>query len=424
MTLNVLMTFAQFEREVTAERIRDKIAASKKKGMWMGGLPPLGYINQDKQLVVVEDEARVVRALFELYLEHGTVRTVTLEAERLGLRTKVRNINGKTTGGQVFSRGHLYQLLRNPVYAGKIAHKGKTHAGRHEAILDKKSWDAVQHKLDDNAAPRATTTNSAGLNLLTGLLFDEQGDRLTPIRSGKKGKRYHYYISQERAQDAGQFHDGWRLPAGMLDRLIVKALQEFLGEDSRLVSQLGLEASTPSRLKKVIGLAAGLSEQIASPNPVLQRKVLLGFVERIDLGGEAIRIQMYAIPLTGEDRPIHIEFPVTLRRRGVESKIVLASGNSSENRDPLLVKLVANATNWLEQLVRGEAVSVRDIARLNHVAENDVSRFLPLAFLAPDIIENIVSSRHPPELTAEKLKRIGKLPHDWQRQRELLGFAE
>jgi site-specific DNA recombinase len=426
MTLNVLMTFAQFEREVTAERIRDKIAASKKKGMWMGGLPPLGYINRDKQLVVVEDEADVVRALFGLYLEHGTVRAVGHEAERLGLRTKVRNSNGKMTGGQVFSRGHLYQLLRNPVYAGKVAHKGKTWPGRHEAVVDRKTWDAVQHGLDDNAAPRVAATNSAALNLLTGLLFDEQGDRLTPMRSGKKGKRYHYYISKKRAQDAGRYREGWRLPAGMLDRLVVEALQDFLSDDNRLVSKLGLEGSTPSRLKKIIGLAAGLFEQVGSPNPVRQRHALLDFVERIDLGSEVIRIQLYAAPLTGEISTLFLELPAILRRRGAESKIVLASGNMPEarDRDPLLVKLVANATHWLEQLAKGEATSVRDIARLNNVAENDVSRFLPLAFLAPDIIENIVSGRYPPKLTAEKLKRIGKLPHDWQRQREILGFND
>lgn len=424
MTLNVLMTFAQFEREVTAERIRDKIAASKKKGMWMGGLPPLGYINQDKQLVIVEDEADVVRTLFGLYLKLGNVRDLALEADRLGLRTKTRNIRGRSSGGQTFSRGHLYQLLHNPLYAGKVAHKGKTWPGRHEAIVPRETWDAVQLKLNDNAAPRTSSTNSAGLNLLTGLLFDEQGDRLTPMRSGKKGKRYHYYVSKKLVHAPDKFREGWRLPAGMLDRLVVEALQNFLGDESRLVGKLDLDHASPLQLRKIIGLAADLSERIGSVNPVLQRETIQEFIQRVTLGSGAIQIQMTALPLNSTGDTFSIEHPVTLRRRGVESKMVMLSENKPDNpdKDPVLIKLVANASCWLEQLAKGEATSVRDLARLNDVAENDVSRFLPLAFLAPDIVESIVSGQHPPDLTAEKLKRIGKLPRDWQHQREVLGY--
>ena len=137
MTLNVLMTFAQFEREVTAERIRDKIAASKKKGMWMGGAVPLGYDNVDKALVINEVEVRTVRLLFDLYLELGSVKELAIRAKHIGLRTKIRIVKGEPVGGLPFSRGHLYQMLKNPLYAGKVAHKGNVYKGLHERIIDR-----------------------------------------------------------------------------------------------------------------------------------------------------------------------------------------------------------------------------------------------------------------------------------------------
>ncbi len=144
LTLNVLLSFAQFEREVTGERIRDKIAASKKKGMWMGGLPPLGYDVVDKKLVINQEEAESVRMLFRLYMELGSVRRLKREADRQGLVTKRRNATGRVTGGKFFTRGHLYQLLHNPIYAGDIAHRGKTYPGQHKGIIDRQTWTAVQ----------------------------------------------------------------------------------------------------------------------------------------------------------------------------------------------------------------------------------------------------------------------------------------
>ena len=153
LTLNVLLSFAQFEREVTSERIRDKIAASKKKGMWMGGLPPLGYDVRDKKLVVNRDEAETVRALFRLYLELGTVKKLVEESGRLGLVTKRRiRTDGRATGGQSFTRGHLHQLLANPIYVGEIAHKDVAYPGQHDAIVEREVFEAVRRRLDGNPA--------------------------------------------------------------------------------------------------------------------------------------------------------------------------------------------------------------------------------------------------------------------------------
>jgi site-specific DNA recombinase len=173
LTLNMLLSFAQFEREVTSERIRDKIAASKKKGMWMGGLPPLGYDILDKKLVANEAEAETVRTLFRLHLELGTVKKLVEESGHLGLVTKRRiRSGGQETGGQPFTRGHLYQLLTNPIYVGDVAHKGVTYPGQHNGIIERQTFDAVRCRLNGNAAERRSATNAKAPSLLTGLVYD------------------------------------------------------------------------------------------------------------------------------------------------------------------------------------------------------------------------------------------------------------
>src|SRR5439155_8006982 len=192
LTLNMLLSFAQFEREVTAERIRDKIAASKKKGMWMGGPVPIGYRTCDKRLVVEPTEADTVRQLFSLYIEAGSARRLKDEADRLGLVTPRRRCRNGHSGGRPFSRGHLYWLLTNPIYAGQVQHQGKAWPGQHEPIIARNLWDKVQSQLSGQAQSH---TRSGRKSLLAGLLFDETGDRLTPSHAVKGGRRYRYYIS-------------------------------------------------------------------------------------------------------------------------------------------------------------------------------------------------------------------------------------
>jgi DNA invertase Pin-like site-specific DNA recombinase len=204
LTLNVLLSFAQFEREVTGERIRDKIAASKKKGMWMGGNVPLGYDADERTLVIAPAEAETVRRIFALYREYGCVRRVKDEADRLGLRTKRRTTaNGAERGGTPFSRGHIYQLLSNPIYTGQIAHKGQAYPGQHPALIDDETWIAVQDQLTANAGDHRRKRNAAEPSLLAGLLVDAHGERLTPSHAVKKGRRYRYYVSATPITEAG-----------------------------------------------------------------------------------------------------------------------------------------------------------------------------------------------------------------------------
>ena len=205
LTLNVLLSFAQFEREVIGERVRDKIAASKKKGMWMGGMPSLGYDVENRKLVVNEEEALTVLHIFQRYVQLRSVRALRTELDAAGIRSKRRTLaDGTPYGGQKLSRGALYLMLQNRIYRGEITHKGDGYPGEHPAIVDKPLWDQVQAILAENRVNRATGSDAKHPSLLVGLAFDENGERLTPSHAVKKGTRYRYYVSTLSHHRSGQ----------------------------------------------------------------------------------------------------------------------------------------------------------------------------------------------------------------------------
>ena len=432
LTLNVLLSFAQFEREVTAERIRDKIAASKQKGMWMGGPVPLGYDVRDRKLIVNAGEAEVVRRLFALYLELGTVRRLKEEALRLGLATKRRTTrSGLTVGGGPFERSSLYRLLSNPIYIGRLPHRGESYPGQHKAIVDTEIFEAAQAQLQTNAAPRSTKHNSTSPSLLAGLLFDETGDRLIPSHAVKKGRRYRYYISNRLMRDSGKHPDGWRLKAAEIEGTVCNILIDWLKDGVALERAFGQEALV--KLFSSPRERTTLTETLLHGAFPAKRRLVQDIVARIELSDRAIAIHLKRDRLlrrlgcpapTGEQAETHrIVRPLALKRRGVERKIVLCEGADSDGQaDPQLQLLVAQAYRWNAMLVRGQASSVRALSKQVGVLEYEVSRVLPLAYLAPDIVEAILEGRQPIELTAQRLKRIGSLPRAWPAQRALLGF--
>ena len=235
---NVLLSFAQFEREVTGERIRDKIAASKQKGMWMGGLVPIGYDVIDRRLVVNQTEAEMVQEIFRRYLELGSVRPLMEDLNRRGIRSKVRVArNGNRSGGNLFFRGALYELLSNPIYIGEIRHKGVRHPGLHEPIVDRELWDSTQLMLQNHAAPRAPRARKSAASPLTGKLFDESGQSLTPSHAVKGERRYRYYVSRNLingTSDSGR--RGWRLPAPEIERAVASAAYTILSDDAAIAN--------------------------------------------------------------------------------------------------------------------------------------------------------------------------------------------
>ncbi len=254
LTLNVLLSFAQFERKVTGERIRDKIAASKQKGMWMGGTPPLGYDLRERRLLVNKAEAETVRLICKLYLELKTLRRVREELDRRSIVSKQWVSRGNVRhGGFSFGRGALYHLLANPIYAGAIRHKNVTYPGQHEAIIEKAIWQRVQEMLSKKAAhPRGRTTRKS-TGLLMGRLFDESGEPLYSCWAKKGQRRYRYLVSKRLVRGSSKPDDrGWRLPAERMERAVIAGIRRIVSDRGALASTLRARGFAAAELKQAI----------------------------------------------------------------------------------------------------------------------------------------------------------------------------
>ena len=435
LTLNVLLSFAQFEREVTGERIRDKIAASKRKGLWMGGLAPIGYLpgvdaNQ-RSLTIDEPRAEQVREIYRLYLELGCVSALVGEIGRRGWVTPVRITRREGAGGgRPFSRGHFYRILSNPVYIGQIVHKDEVFAGQHPAIVEMDLWQAVQAQLKANLAGHRTRANSAQPSLLTGLVFDEQGHRLTPSHAQKGTRRYRYYIDQVSAE-ADDATNAMRLPAKELEAAVIEAVSEFLKDRSRVMAVMGSvdAGQAKSRLQAATGKGALLETAMASQ----QIEVLTRVVKRIVVREASIEIEVRipaiwsAAGAPDDDEELHrMEVAVQLKRCGMAVRLIVRPSGESVARgvDAKLVALISKAHDWLERLTSGRCDSVQAIAQQEQIATVAyVMRVIHLAFLAPDIVQAIVRGEQPMEVTVDRLMRMGPLPMAWEDQRELLGMA-
>jgi site-specific DNA recombinase len=434
LTLNVLLSFAQFEREVTGERIRDKIAASKKKGMWMGGNVPLGYDANERTLVINPAEAETVRRIFALYRELGCVRRVKEEADRLGLRTKSSTTaNGTERGGKPFSRGHLYTLLSNPIYTGQIAHKAELYPGQHPALIDIESWSAVRDQLAANTSDHRRKAKAAEPSLLAGLLVDARGERLTPSHAVKKGRRYRYYVSAALITEAGTDRaQGWRLAAREIEEAVIRILANALASPARLVERFGAAGMPGDQLRKLLIRAASMAAALGG-SPVERAKLVRELVEKIIVDEKTIIIKLQRGALLGGDVPssasadgcdnaIELTAAVAFTRRGAETKLVLpglAQQNHSSRCDPALIKAIARGRAWFEELAAGSARSLQELAKRDGISRRYIRRLVGLAFLSPQLVEAILQGGQPVEFTATRLIELD-LPLDWTEQQRLL----
>jgi DNA invertase Pin-like site-specific DNA recombinase len=434
LTLNVLLSFAQFEREVTGERIRDKIAASKKKGMWMGGNVPLGYDANERTLVINPAEAETVRRIFALYRALGCVRRVKEEADRLGLRTKSSTTaNGTERGGKPFSRGHLYTLLSNPIYTGQIAHKGELHPGQHPALIDDESWSTVRDQLAANTSDHRRKAKAAEPSLLAGLLVDARGERLTPSHAVKKGRRYRYYVSAALITDGGTDRaQGWRLVAREIDEVVIRILSDALTSPARLVEWFGAAGMPGDQLRRLLSRAVRMAA-VLDGSAGERAKLVRELVGTIIVDEKTITIKLRRGPLLGGDVPsctsdepsdsaVELTAAVAFTRRGAETKLVLpglAQQNHSSRCDPALIKAIARGRAWFEELATGRARSLQVLAKREGISRRYIRRLIGLAFLSPELVEAILQGRQPVELTATRLTELD-LPLDWTEQHELL----
>jgi site-specific DNA recombinase len=406
LTLNVLLSFAQFEREVTSERIRDKIAASKRKGLWVGGTLPLGYHMKGGKIAVVEDEAERVRQIYGRYLELSGVNALVRDLRERNIRTKSRLLTtGGTRGGILFGRGSLFYLLRNHFYIGKVKYKDEILPGEQPAIMDRALFDAVQQKLTDQWTTLSKVRNASD-HLLTGLLFDDAGHRMVPTHATKSGIRYRYYVSlphlhgESKTASVGTVS---RIPATDIEDIIVKSLQEHL--------------------------IAQMEKPSSSSTQVENRKVLQDSITRIDVHENHLAIRLKpadheGTPDSTDDNllPIPWQKPPSKKAR----QILLPHGNPRNEVRPTrierrarLVNAIARGRRWLNEVVSGSVVGVEQIATRQKCSVRQVNMTISLAFLAPDLVRAAVEGRLPRGIGVERLRDA---PSEWSRQFEALGL--
>ena len=444
LTLNILLSFAQFEREVTGERIRDKIAASKKKGMWMGGQPSLGYEVKDRRLIVNNAEAETVRHIFRRYTELKSVRELKENLDAAGIVSKVRTASdGSRYGGRPIVRGALYLMLQNRIYRGEIVHKGKSYPGEHEAIVDEALWNNVQAILTQNRVDRANGTPGNEPNLLTGILFDAQGGRMSPTHANKRGTRYRYYISRSLLEGSAKAKAlGQRIPAVALESLVVRRICGWLADPAGVLQAFQHAAFDAVTQKRLIERARDFAKQDHDLGIEGLRAFMRSSIVRVQVHADRIDIMLdqYQVCRCLDETPEQTEaidnaqpeahrpvtmlsIPARLKRTGKEMRIIVGDGSDPATPDTGLVRLLVRANAIRDQLLADRSLTFEDIAKSEGVVPSYATRLFRLTILAPDIVSAILSGRHPPELTARRLMDDTRLPLDWNDQRRRLGFA-
>jgi DNA invertase Pin-like site-specific DNA recombinase len=446
LTLNVLLSFAQFEREVTGERIRDKIAASKKKGMWMGGLPSLGYDVKDRKLIINETEAATVRHIFQRYLELGSVRTLQTELDAAGIVSKRRiAADGSQYGAQRFSRGALYLMLKNRIYRGEIVHKGKAFPGEHAAIIDEELWVRVQRHLEDNRVERRNGPEDKEQNPLAGILLDAASYPMTPVRVMKKKTRYRYYVSRNLITGTvADNSDGQRIPASNLEALVINRMRSLFADPVEILNAISKGRQNAPTQKSLRDAAAALSARwdvlpFESLHDLLRSVIVRAqvYADRIDLRVDPARLAGRLLDdrdgnACRESPPVHdgeeehlitLSIPARLKRTGMEMKFIVHGAANSAPADTSLIRLLVRAKKIGKRLFESGNPTLEDIAREEKIAPSYATRLARLTFLAPDIVAAILAGNQPADLTANKLMVDTRLPLDWRDQRTVLGFA-
>lgn len=408
LTLNVLLSFAQFEREVTSERIRDKVAASKKKGMWMGGAIPFGFRLEDCKLVERECEANDVRYIFSRYMELKSIPALEADLAEAGIRTRVREFSsGRTVGGSPFMRGPLALLLKNPIYAGKVRHKGTIYDGEHNGLISEKQFDEVQRILAENNRHHSIGHNCKTPSLLSGMLTDPDGRPMSPARGLKGSKVYCYYVTRECHREDNP--DPWRLSAGPIDKIVLQAVGEWLGRPS------SVEQADRDHWHDTLKSRRVAKEKIETGSAIDKCAAL------IDLGC-TVRLQREQLEVTlasgGAEDYAEIVVKTKIVRRGLEVKLVDLSGTTPSQADPVLLRLVAQAFAARKHLIDQESEPL-----IEGLSKRHLTRLARLSLLAPDITQVIIEGRQPAHLSGRQLLRRGDIPLAWEKQRELLGFS-
>lgn len=400
LTLNILLSFAQFEREVTGERIRDKFAASKKKGMWINGMPPMGYVKKDGKLEIKQSEAKIVKLIFDKYLEIGNVPDLVKYL-------KENNIN--TRSGKNFYKGHLYRILQNKAYIGKIVHKNNIYEGLQKPIIDLDIFEKTQNLLAQNALNRKNATNAQSGSLLKGKLFDDKNNYMSPTHSTKKGKRYRYYVSQaqiqNRLQDLGSIT---KISAGEIENFVISKIKEIV-LDKKLLQKLF--ADYPIDQQKII--YEQNSEKLIDTTFI--RHVIIKVIiskENIlittskTLLSEAIKYLIFKSNLPVEqnyDKTSEIDYEYKIRISSTTkngSKVIIGDVNKREV-NKFLLEAIVKSFYYHKLMFENKLTSEQK-------ANTHIYRLMKLRFLPKEIIEAILTGTQEQDLTIDKLYKYLK----------------
>ena len=396
LTLNVLLSFAQFEREVTSERIRDKIAASKRKGIWVGGMVPLGYQVKNRKVVVIKSEAEIVRTIFRRYLELSSLNLLMQDLRQRKILTKVRRLSsGRAVGGNPLTRGPLAHLLRNRFYIGEVAFKGEILPGEQPAILDRKLFESVQRKLDEQRTNHSTK-RAKSKSLMIGRIFDDRCNRMTPSHASKNGRKYRYYLSspliQGQAQRAGSVR---RVPAPEIETLVIDAVRKRL-KDSAAITDCDIVNTHLARVEvQATQIAVKL---VQKGNRNASRKT--------------------------DNATFYIPWKKNALRRRREIIAPVSAGHDirpirSETR-VALVTSIASGRRWLDEIVTGSVADVEQIAAREKCSVRQVNMTISLAFLSPTLVKAAIDGRLPRGIG---IARLRDAPAEWSRQHAMLGLA-
>jgi len=415
----------------------------------MGGVVPLGYDVKDRQLVVNTREAEMVRYIFQRYVDVGSVSGLKEQLDAEGIVSKPRkSSNARLRGAKPMGRGMLYHLLRNRLYLGEITHKGEAYPGLHDAIVKRALWDQARLCLDANRTNHRMGTHARNPSLLAGLLYDDNGERMSPSHAVKNGKRYRYYVSQSLIRQPKRMAiGGRRIPAGDIEELMVSQVKTFLDDEGHVANAIQIYVSDAPRQRHALEKARQLASRWDDATPTERRGMLLQLIKRIEVHHDRVDIKILParlagmllgeelkLPpdtdlspeqLSGEKNTLVLSIPARFKRAGLEMKLLVdePGGNqTSRGPDPSLIKIIVKAHRLKNHFIHNHGHSVKALAKQQGVNPSYFTRLIRLTFLAPDITQAILEGRHPRELTAHGLMGNTRFPLSWREQRLVLGF--
>jgi DNA invertase Pin-like site-specific DNA recombinase len=449
LTLNMLLSFAQFEREVTGERIRDKIAASKRKGLWMGGPLPLGYDVKDRRLVIIPEEAKLVNLIMERYLVEPSVQALADYLNAKGYKTKVQHrASGPHKGGCAFRRGTLYHLLANPIYLGRIVHRDEVYPGEHEPIVPEALWQAVQNKLKANASGTSRRLKGQQPSLLTGLLIDSAGRAMTPSHASKgagttkgqtKTQRYRYYVTRP---DQTKDEPAYRISAHDIEQIVTQKLAAYFAVPGNIAALAPTDIDAHA-LQQTLAKADLAAATLRSGSVVAKHQIITQLLSRAILHDDRVELmlsdaglaELLHIERSPLSAPIILSVAATRLRRGHQIRLVIegegplpkaqmnpstpVAASQQRQADTKLIALLADAHAARKLVLAYPQTSLADLAKQQGKCRKHLTKLIELSCLAPDIVTVILAGKQPSSLTASRLRSV-ELPMAWNEQHALL----